>query len=102
MIEKEPAADLTGRLLSAVKGPGFVIDAAAMIRLGENPDLVRRHDGRVILTPHAGEMAALTGNGKQEVTADPLPLAREMAERLNAVVALKGKDTFVVRPDGRA
>lgn len=102
MIEKEPAADLTGRLLSAVKGPGFVIDAAAMIRLGENPDLVRRHDGRVILTPHAGEMAALTGNGKQEVTADPLPLAREMAERLNAVIALKGNDTFIVRPDGRA
>ncbi|MGE5566943.1 MAG: NAD(P)H-hydrate dehydratase [Parcubacteria group bacterium] len=102
MIDKEQAAGLTGRLLSAVKGPGFVIDAAAMIQLGKDPDLVSGHDGRVVLTPHAGEMAALTGNGKHEVTADPLPLAREVAERLNAVVALKGKDTFVVSPDGRA
>jgi hydroxyethylthiazole kinase-like uncharacterized protein yjeF len=102
MIDKDLAAALAGRLLSSVRGPGFVLDAAAMIHLTRNPDLVRRHEGRVILTPHAGEMAALTGNGKHEVTADPLPLAREMAGTLNAVIALKGKDTFIVRPDGYA
>lgn len=102
MIDKALASDLTGRLLSVVDGPSFVIDAAAMMALAKNPDLARRHEGRVVLTPHAGEMAALTGNGKDEVEGDPLPMARSLAERLNAVVALKGQDTFIVSPDGRA
>jgi hydroxyethylthiazole kinase-like uncharacterized protein yjeF len=102
MIDKELAAGLTGRVLSSVKGPGIVIDAAAMMVLPQDPEQARRHEGRVVLTPHAGEMASLTGKDKHEVTAEPLRTALGLAEQLNAVVALKGQQTFVVSPDGRA
>ena len=55
----------------------------------------------MILTPHAGEMAGLTGVSKAHVEADPLGAAREAAQALGAVVAVKGQRTFIAAPDGR-
>jgi hydroxyethylthiazole kinase-like uncharacterized protein yjeF len=56
----------------------------------------------LILTPHRGEMAALTGCRKDTVDDEPLAVARHVAARFRAVVALKGAETFVVTPDGQA
>jgi ADP-dependent NAD(P)H-hydrate dehydratase len=100
MIDKTPACEVAARLL-AVHGPGFVIDAAAMAGCWDRPELTRPHGGRVILTPHAGEVAGLSGKSKEEIEADPLMAAREAAERLQAVVMVKGERTFVAAPDGR-
>lgn len=100
MIGKSPAGELTHRLLDAASNAAFVIDAAAMAACWAKPELVRRH-GRVILTPHAGEMAGLTGAAKADVEADPLRAAREAAQALGAVVAVKGADTVIAAPDGR-
>ena len=101
MIGKRAAGELTHRLLEAADKSGFVIDAAAMAACWARPELVRKHGGRVILTPHAGEMAGLTGASKEDVEADPLRAAREAAQALGAVVAVKGADTFIAAPDGR-
>lgn len=102
MMDKSAAAELTQRLLEAADGPGFVIDAAAMAACWARPELVRMHGGRVVLTPHAGEMAGLTGASKEAVEADPLGAAREAARELGAVLALKGQRTFIAAPDGRS
>jgi ADP-dependent NAD(P)H-hydrate dehydratase len=102
MLDEDRARELARRLLGEVDGPGFVIDAAAMMGLWDDPEPARRHRGRVVLTPHAGEMASLSGASKEDVEADPLKAAREAAERLDAVVAVKGKHTFVASPDGGA
>lgn len=102
MIDASAAGALTAGLLRTVEGPGFVIDAAAMTGLWDQADLVRRHAGRVVITPHAGEMAALTGSTKQAVQADPLAAARKVAAQLQIVVAMKGTSTLVVSPDGAA
>jgi len=56
----------------------------------------------LILTPHAGEMATLWGCEREEVLAQPLEIARRAAAHFQAVVALKGAQTFVVAPDGSA
>jgi hydroxyethylthiazole kinase-like uncharacterized protein yjeF len=56
---------------------------------------------RVLLTPHAGEMAKLTGLTKDAVVADPAAVAARAARRWNAVVALKGSVTYVATPAGR-
>ena len=97
------AALLTERVLERMEArPGVVLDAAALPELSGGGAYLRRHAGRVILTPHAGEMAKLLGVPKDEVQADPLGAARRAAGALGAVVAMKGGCTFVVDPEGAA
>lgn len=55
----------------------------------------------VVLTPHAGEMAHLTGIEKAIVRQQPADTARDAASRWNAIVALKGATTVIAHPDGR-
>jgi hydroxyethylthiazole kinase-like uncharacterized protein yjeF len=54
-----------------------------------------------VLTPHAGELAALLGADRAEIEARPLHFARTAAERYEATVLLKGRRTVVARPDGK-
>lgn len=58
--------------------------------------------GRLLLTPHAGELATLLSVGRDEVEARPYEHARRVAERTGACVLLKGATTLVVLPSGRA
>jgi ADP-dependent NAD(P)H-hydrate dehydratase len=78
----------------------LVIDAGALSAVAH----YRRSSttGALILTPHAGEMAALWDCDREEVLARPLEIARQAARHFNAVIALKGAHTFVVAPDGTA
>ena len=55
---------------------------------------------RVLLTPHAGELARVLGSERGEVTADPLAAVREAATRFGATVLLKGATQYVCGPDG--
>lgn len=81
---------------------GAVVDAAALTGLDMSRPALRAARGRLVLTPHAGEMAAITGRNREEIEADPLGAARALAARAEAVVVMKGGDTFIVTPDGRA
>jgi hydroxyethylthiazole kinase-like uncharacterized protein yjeF len=53
-----------------------------------------------VLTPHAGELAAMTGADRADIEARPLHHARAAAERYDATVLLKGRHTLVARRDG--
>lgn len=86
----------TRRLLKRTTRAAVVLDALAMDVILD----VRRFERAPLLTPHAGEMAHLTGFAKEEVSADPERHAREAALRWNAVVALKGSTTWIATPDG--
>lgn len=63
--------------------------------------LPARCTGPVVLTPHAGELAALLETDRAGVEAGPLRAAREAARRFDAVVLLKGARSLVAAPDGR-
>ncbi|WP_244433861.1 NAD(P)H-hydrate dehydratase [Azospirillum sp. B506] len=106
MMDGPAVAKLTATLLTRLElgenGPRIVLDAGALAGLGRDPVPLHRHDGRIVVTPHAGEMAGLLGCSRDRVDADPLGCAREAAARLKAVVALKGGCTRIVAPDGRA
>lgn len=57
--------------------------------------------GALVLTPHPGEMARLTGLSTGAVNADREGIARRFAQKWDAVVLLKGMRTIIAAPDGR-
>jgi ADP-dependent NAD(P)H-hydrate dehydratase len=89
------------RILLARAELGLVLDAAAlgeaMSALSDTP----RRNSPAILTPHAGEMASLTGLAKAAIEADPAGAALAVAQRLGVILALKGATTFIAEPSGR-
>jgi ADP-dependent NAD(P)H-hydrate dehydratase len=106
MMDGEIAGGLAAGLLArcAEGGVPFVLDAAAMHRLRDCGGIIRGAGlaGRIVVTPHAGEMATLLGTSRDAVLADRLGAARDAAAALGVVVVMKGSGTFVVSPDGRA
>ena len=54
-----------------------------------------------VLTPHAGELASMTGADRADIEARPLHHVRAAARRYDAVVLLKGRHTLVADPGGR-
>jgi len=82
--------------------PLSVIDADGLNALAEGLNWWKYLGGPNVLTPHPGEMARLVGCGVDEVEADRIGAAREMAKRWKQVVTLKGAHTVVAAPDGQA
>ncbi|HET7067295.1 MAG TPA: bifunctional ADP-dependent NAD(P)H-hydrate dehydratase/NAD(P)H-hydrate epimerase [Nocardioides sp.] len=73
----------------------LVVDADALQHLGAPLDRP------ALLTPHAGELAAMLGVDRAEVEAGRLSHARRAAEEYAAAVLLKGHHTLVAEPGGR-
>ncbi len=76
-------------------GRDVVVDADGLTVCAGAPERLR---GAAVLTPHAGEFARVFG----PPGADRLTAARAAAALTGAVVALKGADTIVAAPNGRA
>jgi hydroxyethylthiazole kinase-like uncharacterized protein yjeF len=102
MMDEAAVRDLAAGLLEAIAGPAIVLDAAALMHVRELREPLRGHGGRVVITPHAGEMAGLLGVSRRDVVNDPLGAAREAAALTQAVVVLKGGSTHIVTPSGEA
>jgi hydroxyethylthiazole kinase-like uncharacterized protein yjeF len=102
IVEEDQATALARAVLAELDGPAVVVDAGCLACLSEDAAALRGLGGRAVITPHAGEMAGVLGMEKEEVEADPLAVALRAAEELGAVVALKGPDTLIAAPDGRA
>jgi ADP-dependent NAD(P)H-hydrate dehydratase / NAD(P)H-hydrate epimerase len=89
-----------GRLLRATSVPA-VVDADGITALGSLEavrDVAAGRGAPVVLTPHAGEYARLTGNPPGD---DRIEAARSAAAGSGAVFLLKGSPTVVAAPDGR-
>ncbi|MET9511361.1 NAD(P)H-hydrate dehydratase [Streptomyces flavidovirens] len=105
-----------GRVQAWVVGPGLGDDAGRA--LGDvlasdvpvlvdadglrplEPEMVRGRDAPTLLTPHAGEAAALLGVSREEVEAGRLVAVRELAALYGATVLLKGSTTLVAPAGG--
>lgn len=111
----ERLAPLAGRIDAVVIGPGLmdedasvaftralmgrfacamVLDALAMAAIGAGapgrPDIV--------LTPHAGEMAHLTGRSKDTIVSEAQSHARTASDAWHCGVVLKGATTWIAFP----
>jgi len=83
-------------------GVPLVLDADAIVAFaGESDRLVGRDGTDVIITPHPGEMAALSGLPIDEVQNHRLMVARDFATTHHVTVILKGHRTVVATPEGR-
>jgi hydroxyethylthiazole kinase-like uncharacterized protein yjeF len=59
-------------------------------------------EGALVLTPHPGEMARLTGMTVQAIQRDRVNVARTFAQEHGLILVLKGDRTIVAEPDGQA
>lgn len=106
-----------GRVQAWVVGPGVGDDASAVaevlgadvpvlvdadgLRLADR-SAVRARTAPTLMTPHAGEAAALLGVSRESVEGARLASVRELALRYGATVLLKGSTTLVADPGGGA
>ena len=99
MIEDESVARFVEATLRMCGEVPVVLDAGAVACLGDGRGLLHALGGRAVVTPNAEELEELFGG---EPGGGPLGVARRAAEDFRAVVVLKGRETFVVSPDGAA
>lgn len=104
-----------GRVQAWVVGPGLGEDPAAAGVLaqpvpvlvdadglrGLDPGALRARQAETVLTPHAGEAAALLGVARESVEAGRLEAVRELAGRYGATALLKGSTTLVCSGEAR-
>lgn len=90
------------RLLAAPQPEtSILLDAAAIEGIADLPDITAGHEGRVVITPHHGEMAAMTGMAMEEIEADPEAVACDVARRYGVLVVLKSAATIIADPQGQ-
>ncbi len=102
-----PAAGVSAQTRANLKalartGAALVVDADALTSFRDTPgDLFSVLDRDDVLTPHPGEFERVFP-GLLKSSSDRIAAARQAADRAGAVVLLKGSDTVVAAPDGRA
>jgi hydroxyethylthiazole kinase-like uncharacterized protein yjeF len=102
-----PAAGVTPATRARVfalahTGGAIVLDADALTVFRDKPaDLFKALDRDDVLTPHPGEFERVFP-GLLKKSAHRVEAARKAAETAGAIVLLKGPDTVIAAPDGRA
>jgi hydroxyethylthiazole kinase-like uncharacterized protein yjeF len=103
-MQDEPSCcHLVRALLPHCADKPLILDAAGMSIASRDadcgPDGPFRFSTPVLLTPHAGELASLTGADKSDIQTQPEAAARLAAQRWQATVVLKGSLTVIADAD---
>ena len=92
--------DLVEDVLEAAYVP-LIIDADALNAIAEYPYLTGFYTENMILTPHVGEMARLTGKSIAELLEDPAAAAAEYRDTYGVNCVLKCHQTVTAATDGQ-
>ena len=99
MLNDESIRGFMDEIIRPLADKMLVIDALALSALRGG----RYHfseDTNVVLTPNIKEMSRITGDTTETIQRDCQGVALRVARDLNAVVALKGAETFIASPYG--
>ena len=99
MLNDEAIRGFMDEIIRRVADRSLVIDALALAALRGG----RYHfsdDTNVVLTPNINEMSRITGDASETIERDRQGVALRVARDVNAVVALKGPETFIAAPSG--
>ncbi|NPV05293.1 MAG: NAD(P)H-hydrate dehydratase [Syntrophaceae bacterium] len=96
----EETQKLVRELAARIEKP-ILIDGDGITAVAKNPRFLKRRRYETILTPHAGEMARITGKGVEAIEKDPVGILQETAAALDSIIVLKGAHTLIGLPDGR-
>ena len=80
----------------------LVLDADGLNAHAGSLNLLAERKAATVLTPHAGELARLLETDSAAIGGRRLASARRAARAAQAIIVLKGDDTIVAAPDGRA
>ncbi len=78
----------------------IVVDADALNAFEGSAGQLNGRGRTLVITPHPGEMARLTGLSIPEIQASRLDVARNFASKHELIVVLKGHRTLIAAPDG--
>ena len=99
-ISRNPeTAGLIRALVKNRKIP-VVLDADGLNAFEGKAAELRGKQVPLVLTPHPGEMARLTGKSVKEIQRDRINIARNFASEHELILVLKGHRTLVANPDG--
>ncbi len=87
-------------VLSKPELPALIIDADALNILAKIPKWWQQLTTDVIITPHPGEMARLSGMSVIEILSDRVGIAKKLAQEWHKTIVLKGAYTIIDTPDG--
>jgi hydroxyethylthiazole kinase-like uncharacterized protein yjeF len=97
---RDPETDsLILDLIASSRKP-MLIDADGLNALSENVDILKKKKVEIILTPHVGEFARLTGIEPSDIAAHLIDIAREFAMTNKIVLVLKGAPTITASEKG--
>ncbi|MBO5008094.1 MAG: NAD(P)H-hydrate dehydratase [Clostridia bacterium] len=77
-----------------------VIDADGLNAIADDISVLRGHKSELILTPHIGEFARLTGLSAEEILKDPCAAAADFAKEYRVTLVLKSHRTVIADPHG--
>ena len=100
MVEEQDTHQILKFLLDSIGEAILVVDAGALPQITDLGGNLHLHAGRIIITPHAGEMANLLGVNKDVVEADPTSAALQLTEDFGLIVIMKGSQTVITAPNG--
>ncbi len=92
--------ELTRRLAAEISRP-LLLDGDGITAVCGHLQVVSKRKAQTVLTPHLGEMARLTGIAASHIPDRPVGILQETAEKLNAIVVLKGAHSLIGTPDQR-
>lgn len=93
----ESIKKIVRRIIGGIEKP-LVLDASALAALKGDTGILRKKKAPLIITPHPGEMAMLTGLTINQIQNNRKDIAKKVAYEYNITVVLKGMGTVVAFP----